>query len=139
MQALLIITVPLEDLTMDVLGGDSKPVDILETEVVVHALSLVYHIMVADKLISFLSPSNFVWALNVVSCNGDSYNTFINEIHFRNFLILLVNELVIDIVSLEPSWFHSFSKFSHEKAVIFHSWSHFRLKEAVMLFKDVLE
>ena len=95
--------------------------------------------MVADELISFLSSANFVWDLDVICCDGDRYYAFINEIHFRHFLVFFINELVIDILSLEPSRFHAFSKFCHEKAIVFHCGSHSWFKEAIMLVEDILE
>jgi hypothetical protein len=71
LHAHFVITVLFKNDIVQVLGPNTKAMNVLKAKVVVHAFALVNHVMITDQLVSLLFSPDFVWPARVVCVDGN--------------------------------------------------------------------
>lgn len=93
---------------------------IIESHVYELTLLLVYDIVVADQLLGALSLAHLVWLVRYTTGNQgvtDANESFLNEVHLVDFLILIINYLIEKIV-LKAAWKESLGDLEQQVDVL---------------------
>ena len=122
---------------MHVLSSYSKGFNILKCYEYEFALFLIDDVMVAYQLPSLLLPADLVEKASHllkerVDC--ESKNSFSNKVHLWNFLVLLVQHLVLGMRCIEGSGHEAQRNVKEELAILHELW----LEKSLVLRCDVL-